>query len=182
MTTTNDLAFLVLRVIVGLIMAAHGAQKLFGWFGGGGFKNTSASFEKQGFKPVWLWMGLACLGEFGGGLSLAAGLLTPFGAAGIFGAMLMAIFKTNWKNGFFISKGGYEYNILILVVSVFFGLGGPGAYSLDTVLGIDLHIVRLFVGLAVAAAVVVGAGILTSKPASKPASKPTEPAPKAKKK
>jgi putative oxidoreductase len=97
MITTTDLAFLILRVMVGLTIAAHGSQKLFGWFGGGGLKNTTVFFEKQGFKPAWLWVCLACLGEFGGGLSLAAGLLTPLGAAGIFGAMFMATFKTHWK-------------------------------------------------------------------------------------
>jgi putative oxidoreductase len=172
MTTTNDLAFLVLRVIVGLTLAAHGSQKLFGWFGGGGYKNTSASFEKQGYKPVWLWLGLACLAELGGGLLLAAGLLTPVGAAGIFGAMLMAILKTNWKNGFFIQKSGIEYNLVILAVSIFYGLGGPGAYSLDAFFEISLHFVRLFAGLAALAAVVVVIGVLTSKPkAAAPKSK-----------
>ena len=83
----TNLAFLLLRMMLGLTIAAHGSQKLFGWFGGGGLKNTSVFFEKQGFKPAWVWLGLACVGELGGGLSLAAGLLTPLGAAGVFGAM-----------------------------------------------------------------------------------------------
>lgn len=163
MTTITNLAFLILRVMVGLTIAAHGSQKLFGWFGGGGLKNTSLFFEKQGFKPVWLWLGLACLGEFGGGLSLVSGFLTPLGAAGVFGAMFMATFKTHWKNGFFSQKGGYEYALLIMFVSIFFGLAGPGAYSLDTLLGINLPGTALFIGLAVVAVIVVSIGIQVSK-------------------
>jgi len=158
----TNLAFLLLRMMLGLTIAAHGSQKLFGWFGGGGLKNTSVFFEKQGFKPAWVWLGLACVGELGGGLSLAAGLLTPLGAAGVFGAMFMATFKTNWKNGFFIQKGGYEYGLLILVVSVFLGLAGPGAFSLDALLRINLPAV-VFIGLAVLALVVVVIGIQLSK-------------------
>lgn len=168
MTTTIHLAFLILRVMVGLTIASHGSQKLLGWFGGGGLKNTSAFFAKQGFRPAWFWLGLAILGEFGGGLSLATGFLTPLGAAGIFGAMCMATFKTHWKNGFFAQKGGYEYALLILFVSIFFGLAGPGAYSLDALLGINLPGALLFMGLAVLALVVVGLGILNSNTQAAP--------------
>lgn len=166
MTTTINLAFLILRVYVGLTLMAHGSQKLFGWFGGAGFKATQVGFEKQGFKPGWFWLSLAALGEFGGGLSLAAGFLTPLGAAGIFGAMCMATFKTHWKNGFFSQNRGYEYALTLLVAAVFFGLAGPGKYSLDALLHLGLPEAKLFVGLAVAAALVVGAGMLVSRPAT----------------
>ncbi|HEY5139636.1 MAG TPA: DoxX family protein, partial [Methylococcales bacterium] len=119
-------------------------------------------FEKQGFKPSWFWLSLACLGEFGGGLSLATGFLTPLGAAGIVGAMSMAAFKTHWKNGFFTQNGGFEYPLTILVVSLFFGLAGPGTFSLDALLRINLPGRALFIVCALLASVVVGIGILVS--------------------
>ncbi len=168
MNTPTGLAFLLLRLLVGLTISTHGAQKLFGAFGGPGFKNALLFFDKQGFSPAWFWLSLACLGEFGGGLSLAAGFLTPLGAAGVFGAMLMATFKTNWVNGFFIQKGGFEYTLLILMVSIFFGLAGPGGYSLDALLGVNLPLL-VFLGSALIAIVVVSVGILVSN--SKPAAK-----------
>lgn len=165
MTFTVDLAFLILRLMIGLTLMAHGSQKLFGWFGGAGFKATQVGFEKQGFMPGWFWLSLAALGEFGGGLSLASGFLTPLGAAGVFGAMAMATFKTHWKNGFFLQNHGYEYSLTLMVTSIFFGLAGPGDYSLDHMLGLALPEVGLFIGLAVAAAIVTGAGILISQAA-----------------
>src|SRR2546422_3928990 len=91
-TTGLDAGMLILRLVVGLTIAAHGAQKLFGWFGGPGFTKMTQGLQTQGFKPGWLWNVFVILGELGGGLSLALGFLTPLGAAGIFGAMFMAIF------------------------------------------------------------------------------------------
>ena len=83
---------------VGLTLAGHGVQKLFGWFGGPGLIRLKQGFEKQGFKPVWLWITLAIVGEVGGGLSVALGFLTPLGAAGIVGAMAIATFKSHNGN------------------------------------------------------------------------------------
>src|ERR1700730_18552579 len=87
MTVTISIALLILRLGVGLTLAGHGVQKLFGWFGGAGLTRLSQSFEKQGVQPVWPWVALAIVGEVGGGLSVALGLLTPLGASGILGAM-----------------------------------------------------------------------------------------------
>src|SRR6266849_9642196 len=84
MTISLSLGLLILRLVVGLTIAAHGAQKLFGWFGGPGFTKTAQGMQKQGFNPTWFWTSLVILGEFGGGLSVAFGFLTPLGAAGIF--------------------------------------------------------------------------------------------------
>lgn len=159
-----NFAFLLLRVMVGLTIAAHGAQKLFGWFGGNGLNKSIVSFENMGFKPVLLWLAFAIGGELVGGLFLASGFLTPVGAAGVFGAMSMATFKSHWKKGFFAQKGGYEYPLTIMVISLFFGLAGPGAYSFDALLGLDNPQPYLFIGLAAVAAVVVWIGILISKP------------------
>ena len=127
------------------------------------FERVKQGFEKQGFKPVWPWIALAIVGEVGGGLSVALGFLTPLGAAGIFGAMAMATFKSHWKNGFWLNKGGYEYSLLLMIASITIGLMGPGKYSLDTLFGINLPQALLFCVLALAALLVDAIGILISR-------------------
>jgi putative oxidoreductase len=102
-------------------------------------------------------------------------LLTPLGAAGIVGAMGIAIFKSHWKNGFWAQKHGYEYALALFGMAVTLGLTGPGNYAFDALLGITGLNVPLFVALAIAALVVDGIGILISRPAAVPA----EGAPKA---
>jgi putative oxidoreductase len=164
MTITLSIGLLLLRVVTGLTLAYHGTQKLFGWFNGPGLTKLSLGFEKQGFKPVWLWAGLAILGEVGGGLSLALGFLTPLGAAGIFGAMFMATFKSHWKKGFSLSKGGYEYTLMLMTASITLGLTGPGSYSLDSLFGIALPGALLFGVLAVASLLVDVIGLRISRP------------------
>ncbi|MBE3560515.1 MAG: DoxX family protein [Ktedonobacteraceae bacterium] len=157
-----EMSLLLLRVFFGLLLAAHGSQKLFGWFGGQGFGNTVKWIEGLGFRPAFLWTLLAVLGEAGGGLLLALGLLSPLGVLGIIGAMLVAIIKVHGAKGFWGTKGGYEYPLTLLIVSVVLGLVGPGSYSLDALLGIALpEPLTLIVGLLLTI-VIVGAGILTS--------------------
>jgi putative oxidoreductase len=163
MTVTVSIALLLLRLVVGLTLAGHGVQKLFGWFGGPGLTRLMQGFEHQGFKPAWLWVSFVILGEVGGGFSIALGLLTPLGAAGILGAMAMATFKSHWKNGFWLSKGGYEYSLVLLIVSIALGLIGPGNYSLDTLFGITFPQVLWFGVLAVAALIVDAIGILSTR-------------------
>jgi putative oxidoreductase len=147
------MALLIFRAAIGLTLAVHGAQKLFGWFGGPGPVGMCQILRKQGYRPVWFWVSLAIVGELGGGLSLALGLLTPLGAAGIFGAMIMAT-RTHWKNGFFLPKGGYEYALTLTIASLTIGLTGPGNYALDTLLHIALPEVPFFGVLAGAALLV----------------------------
>jgi putative oxidoreductase len=166
MTVTMSVALLILRLVVGLTLAVHGTQKLFGWFGGSGLTRLRQGFEKQGFKPAWLWASLVIVGEVGGGLCLALGFLTPLGAAGTFGVMFMATFKVHWKNGFIVSKGGYEYTLVLMAVSIAIGLIGPGSYSLDTLFGIALPEALLFCVLAVAALLIDVVGLLISRPAA----------------
>ena len=148
MTITLSLGLLILRIIGGLTITAHGAQKLFGWFEGPGFTKLSQGFGKQGFKPAWFWVCLVILGELGGGLSVAFGFLTPLGAAGIFATMFMAIFKSHWKNGFFNGKRGIEFPLQLLAIAVAIGIMGPGNYSLDALFGIALPDTLLFCVLA----------------------------------
>lgn len=176
MTVTMSAGLLILRLVAGLTLTAHGTQKLFGWFAGPGLTKLTQGFEKQGFKPAWLWVGLVILGEVGGGVSVALGFLTPLGAAGIFGAMFMAIFKSHWKNGFWNRDRGIEFPLSLLAASVAIGLIGPGSYSLDALFGIALPEALLFGVLAVAALLVDIIGIFISRPAAVAPSGGTSPA------
>jgi putative oxidoreductase len=159
---------LIIRVVGGLTLAAHGAQKALGWFGGPGPARMTQSLQTQGFKPAQLWFAFNILGELGGGLSLALGFLTPIGAAGAVGAMVMAIAKAHWKNGFWNSKRGLEFPLQLLAIGVGIGIAGPGAYSLDSLFGLYLPEVALFVILALVAVVVDIVGLLISRPAAQP--------------
>lgn len=165
MTASVDMGLLILRVVAGLTIAAHGAQKTFGWFGGGGFAKTLAGYQNQGLKPAWLWTGLVTLGEVGGGLSVAFGFLTPLGAAGMVGAMVMAIVKVHWRNGFWNSKRGIEFPLQLLAAAVTLGVAGAGAYSLDALWRIRLP-VTVFLVLAAVAVITDAVGLfITRQPA-----------------
>jgi putative oxidoreductase len=155
-------ALLIVRVVVGLTLAAHGAQKLLGWFGGAGYARTRQGFHAQGFRPAALWLWLAILGELGGGLSLALGFLTPLGAAGAVGAMAVAI-NSHWAKGFFNSKGGFEYPLTLLVVSAAIGIAGPGAYALDALFKPALPEDPIFIVLGVVALLTSAVAIVTSR-------------------
>jgi putative oxidoreductase len=166
MAISLSVGLLILRLVAGLTLAVHGTQKLFGWFGGPGLTRLTQGFGKQGFKPAWFWASLVIVGEVGGGVSLALGFLTPLGAAGIFGTMFMATFKSHWKNGFIVSKGGYEYTLMLMAVSVAVGIMGPGSYSLDALFGIALPETLLFGVLAVVALLVDVIGLIISRPSA----------------
>jgi putative oxidoreductase len=169
MTTTVNVAFLILRLVGGLTIAAHGAQKLLGWFEGPGFTRFAAGMDSQGLRPGRVWSGLSILGEVGGGLSLALGFLTPLGAAGMIGSMVMAIAKVHWKNGFFSSKRGLEFPLQVLTIATAIGIAGPGDYSLDAWLKIRLPGTALFLILAAAAVLVDLVGIAISRQPAAPA-------------
>jgi putative oxidoreductase len=162
MAITLSTGLLILRLVAGLTLAAHGAQKLFGWFGGNGIKGTLQMQGRMGLKPAPLWAGMLILGEFGGGLSVALGFLTPLGAAGMFGAMFMAMIKGHWKNGFWNGKRGIEFTLQLLAMAVAIGIAGPGSYSLDALFGISLPVI-VFVILALAALLVDVVGLFMSR-------------------
>jgi putative oxidoreductase len=162
MAITVSTGLLILRLVAGLTLAAHGAQKLFGWFGGGGIKGTVQMQERMGLKPAPLWAGLVMLGEFGGGLSVALGLLTPLGAAGMVGTMFMAIAKAHWKNGFWNGKRGIEFPLQMLTIGVVLGIAGPGSYSLDALFGTALPGV-VFLILVLAALLIDVIGLVMSR-------------------
>ena len=130
-----DFGLLILRFVVGLTIAAHGAQKLFGWFGGYGLDGTGQFMETLGFYPGRRHAALAGLTEAGGGVLLALGLLTPLGAAFVASVMLVATITVHQKNGFFASGGGYEYNLVLAAAALSVAFSGPGVLSLDALLG-----------------------------------------------
>src|SRR3954469_9746790 len=116
-----DVGLLILRVVVGLLLVGHGAQKLFGSFGGPGLKGFTGGMASMGLKPAAIWALMGALSEFGGGILLALGLFGPVGALAIIGAMLMAIGLVHWSKGLWGQQGGYEYPLVLLVVSAVLG-------------------------------------------------------------
>ena len=146
------LPLLIVRLVVGLGFAAHGAQKLFGWFGGYGLAGTGGFFETVGFKPGKLFAGAAGAGELLGGLLLALGLGGPIGSMLIISVMVVAILAVHIGNGFFAPKG-VEMALLYLALGFTFAFVGFGEYSLDAVLGWGTvwtpALAWLFVGLGI---------------------------------
>lgn len=125
-----DAGLLIIRLVVGLIFAGHGAQKLFGWFGGYGLKGTGGYLDSIGMKPGVLMALIAGLGELVGGLLFAAGVLTWVGAVLIAATMVVAIVKVHGKNGLWVTSNGYEYNLILIAIVVGVALIGPGALVL----------------------------------------------------
>ncbi len=134
-----DLGFLIARLVIGLLIAAHGTQKLFGWFGGHGLKATGEFFGKLGFQPGRLYATSAGLGELVGGLLIALGFLGPVGPAILLAVMIVAAISVHWRNGLFATSNGIELPLLYGTAAVRFALAGPGRYSLDSLLGTHIE-------------------------------------------
>jgi putative oxidoreductase len=144
MHLTNEqigIASLLLRVILGVIFFAHGAQKVTGWFGGMGLHGTVGAFKNYMHIPAPLAYA-ASFTEFFGGIFIITGFLTRLTALGLFVNMIVAIYKVHWKSGFFLSSGepnkgnGFEYNLSLAVISLVLILIGAGPYSFDALLKI----------------------------------------------
>jgi putative oxidoreductase len=131
-----DIGLLVARVVFGLVMAAHGSQKLFGWFGGYGIVGTGGFFEQLGFRPGKAFAAIAGATEVASGLLVAFGLLGPIGPAMMLSVMIVAAATVHWANGLFAQNNGIEVPLLYATAAVAIGLTGYGAYSLDAVLGL----------------------------------------------
>ena len=132
----EDIALLVLRLVLGGVFVAHGAQKLFGSFGGPGIEGTAGFHEQLGIKPAKPMAVLAGLAEFVGGILMIASFLTPLAALALVSVMVVAILKVHLKNGFFAASGGYEFNLVLIAVATALFLAGSGAYGIDAALGI----------------------------------------------
>ena len=134
----NETAPTIVRVVQGTLMAGHGAQKLFGSFGGPGLEGTSGFMEMLGMRPGRPWAYMAGLSEFGGGVLTALGLLKPLGPLGVIGSMAMATRKAHWDKPIWVTEGGAELPVLNMAISTALMVREPDAYSLDRVLGLRL--------------------------------------------
>ncbi len=161
-----SIAFLIVRLILGLGLAAHGSQKLFGWFGGGGVAGTGKFFEGLGFRPGVAFALMAGLGETVGGLLTLLGLGGALGPVLIVTVMLVAIATVHIGNGFFNSNGGWELPASNIAAALALAFAGPGSYSLDAALGLSFLYNPLHVWYALGAAVIVAAlNVLARRPA-----------------
>lgn len=131
LNTSNSIALLLIRLGVGVVMAAHGSQKLFGWFGGYGLEATGQFFsENLGLKPGLLMAAMAGGTEFVGGLLLIVGLMTRLAGLSLAGTMAVAILTAH-SSAFFASNNGMEYPLTLLLASLTLAIGGGGAFSVD---------------------------------------------------
>jgi putative oxidoreductase len=152
--TLGDVGLLVLRASVGTLLAAHGAQKLFGAFGGHGVKGTARWMESLGLSPGEPWSVLAGITEFGGGLLTACGLFSPLGELGVIGSMATATGTAHRDKPIWVTEGGAELPLTNIAIATSLLLAGPGALSLDGALGTELPRWIALPGL-----VAVGAGV-----------------------
>ncbi|ODP99725.1 MULTISPECIES: DoxX family protein [unclassified Salinivibrio] len=131
LSTQSSFAPLALRLPVGVILIAHGAQKLFGWFGGYGLEGTGQWMASIGLEPGVLMALMAGSAEFFGGMLLLIGLLTRPAAAVTAITMLVAIVTVHWDNGLFLSNNGYEFGLALLAAAVSLLFSGAGNLSVD---------------------------------------------------
>jgi putative oxidoreductase len=147
----TDLARLLVRLVLGGLLAGHGAQKLFGWFGGPGPEGTRGMMEKLELRPAKPWAFLAGASEFGGGILTALGALSPIGPLAIIGSMTMATATVHWGKPIWVTSGGAELPVTNIAVAGAIALVGPGRVSVDHALGIRLPAWIGIAGVAVIA-------------------------------
>ncbi|HJP71548.1 MAG TPA: DoxX family protein [Candidatus Limnocylindria bacterium] len=179
----TDLARLIVRLVVGGLLAGHGAQKLFGWFGGGGPEKTAGMMESLDLRPGHRWAFMAGASEFGGGILTALGALNPLGPLGIIGAMTMATTKAHWGKPIWVTSGGAELPVTNMAIAAALMIVGPGKYSVDHALGIRLPRlvgvlgligVALTIGRAMQPATPLLSTSEETEPANAPTGEPTE--------
>jgi putative oxidoreductase len=146
---------LFLRVVVGALLFAHGSQKLFGWWGGGGPRGTAGFFGQLGFRPP-LAMALTAGVSETAGVLFALGFLTPFAALLMASTMVVAIGSVHWKNGLWNTAGGYEFNLVLWTVAIAVAASGPGRFSIDRALGWVDNLSGVWWGVGVLVASLLG--------------------------
>lgn len=150
-----DFGLFVIRIVVGMVFAAHGAQKLFGWWGGPGMDRWTGVIERMGVRPTRLWASLSAGNELGSGLLLAIGLLVPLAAAALVAQSAVIIVRVHWSKGFFSTQGGYEFPLVLGTVSLALAFAGPGAWSIDEHLPLAALYQPIVVWIIVAVALAV---------------------------
>jgi len=155
-----DQGLLIARLVIGLLMAGHGAQKAFGWFGGYGLTGTGGFMESLGFRPGRLFAAAAAWSEVVSGLLIALGLLGPAGPALMLSVMIVAAATVHWKHGLFVTSNGIEVPLLYATAAVALALTGPGRLSLDALLGLQSLSTPVIAWSALVAGTVAGFGNL----------------------
>lgn len=158
-------AMLTLRLVIGGILFAHGAQKVFGWWGGPGMQGWTGAMTRMRIRPAAPWAWISALAELLGGLGLALGFLDPLPSFAIAGSMLIAIYLVHLPKGFFNAKGGFEFNLSLLAAVAAIALAGPGAISLDALLGIRLPEPITLIVMTILTLAGVAMALLTRSPA-----------------
>ena len=167
--TTISIGLLLLRTVVGLAMAAHGTQKLFGWFGGHGLAGTGGFFEMLGFKPGRLFALAAGATETLGGLLVAFGFLGPVGPALMVSVMIVAAVTVHWKNGYFATANGIELPVMFGIAAIALAFTGFGQFSLDALVGLDTLVGPVEAAIVLALGVVGAVGNLSLRRHEAPA-------------
>jgi len=161
-----SIAFLIVRLILGLSFIAHGSQKLFGWFGGYGIAGTGGFFEGLGYRPGKMFALMAGLGEALGGLLTLLGLGGALGPVLIVLVMLVAIGSVHYNKGFFVANGGWELNAAYIAAALAVAYGGNGTYSLDNAFNLQFLTDPLQIAYALGAAILAAAlNLLARRPA-----------------
>jgi putative oxidoreductase len=164
--STFDIAMLVLRLGIGLIFVVHGGQKLFGWWGGPGMAGWRGAMAHMGFRPAGLFAWTSAIAEFGGGLALMLGVLTPLAAAVLIAQSVVIIGQAHWRSGFLSRDGGYEFPLALGAGSAAVLLAGAGQVSVDAMIGFQLTaglVAALFVLGVVGGFVALGVPRLTQR-------------------
>jgi putative oxidoreductase len=161
--TAFSAGLLALRLVLGLGMAAHGSQKLFGWFGGHGLAATGGFFETIGFRPGRLFALAAGVTEFASGLLIALGFLGPIGPALMLSVMIVAALTVHWKNGYFAQSNGIELTVMFAVGAVALAFTGFGEFSIDAVTGLAAVFSPVEIIGALALGVLAGLGNLVMR-------------------
>lgn len=165
---TLSIGLLIARVVIGLVMAAHGTQKLFGWFGGYGLGATGEFMVTIGFNQGRAFAAMASIVEITSGVLVASGFLGPIGPALMISVMLVAAITVHWKNGLFAAKNGIEIPLLYASVALVFAVTGFGPYSLDALFGITDPWSPAITWLAIAVAIAGGLGNVALSHIGKP--------------